>query len=159
MIGRLQSLRGQSSPECPSFSKCADCFRGSDATLLPNAIDFPGADVNTVFRIIRLFSRRPAGLYRAIRWLARNPKHRRRILVGGLSVIAAGSLVAELTLDDRHLPWHPLAIDERAGFSTDLKLAAIKLGPAAWCERLLSGSVTLQSTSLAPHDGAQGCGW
>jgi len=115
--------------------------------------------VNTVLRIIRLFSRRPAGLYRAIRWLARNRKHRRAILVGGLSVLAAGSLVAELTLEDRHLPWHPLIIDERAGFSTDLKLAAIKLGPASWCERLLSGSNTLQTTSLASHDGNQRCGW
>jgi len=36
----------------------------------------------------------------------------------------------------------------RAGFSTDLKLAAIGLGPESWCQRLLTGSNTLQATSL-----------
>jgi hypothetical protein len=80
-------------------------------------------------------------------------------LLGSIFVLVAGSITAELTFEPRHLPWHPLAIDERAGFSTDLKLAAIGLGPASWCQRLLSRSNTLEATSLASHDGDGGCGW
>lgn len=108
---------------------------------------------------MRLLTRRTPGLYPLFRWLMRSKKRRRTTLFGGISILVAGSIAAELTLEPRHLPWHPLAIDERAGFSTDLKLAAIDLGPASWCRRLLSGSNTLQTTSLSSHDSDGGCGW
>lgn len=94
-----------------------------------------------------------------LRWLTRTKKRRRTFLLGGMAMLVVGSITAELNLEARHLPWHPLAIDERAGFSTDLKLAAIGLGPASWCQRLLTGSNTLQATPLAARDGNGDCGW
>lgn len=109
--------------------------------------------------VIRLLSRRPPGLYRLLRWLTQTKKRRRTLLLGGMAMLVAGSITAELTLEPRHLPWRPLAIDERAGFTTDLKLAAIGLGPESWCQRLLTGSNTLQATSLTSHDGDGRCGW
>jgi len=93
------------------------------------------------------------------RWLMRDKRRRRWVIFGGLSVLAIGGIVAEVTLPPRHLPWHPLDIDERAGFSTDLKLAAIDMGPASWCERLIAGSSTLETTSLKPRRAKDGCGW
>ena len=80
-------------------------------------------------------------------------------MIGAAAVLSIGGIVAELTLEPRHLPWHPLAIDDRAGFSTDLKLAAIGMGPASWCERLLAGSIRLETTALQPRAGRSGCGW
>jgi len=94
-----------------------------------------------------------------IRWLLQNRQRRRAILLGAVSVLVVGGIAAELTLEPRHLPWHLLSIDERAGFSTDLKLAAINLGPESWCRRLLSGSNTLQTTTLPSQDGDGDCGW
>lgn len=73
--------------------------------------------------------------------------------------LVVGGIAAELTLEPRHLPWHPLAIDDRAGFATDIKLAVVDLGPASWCDRLLSDSSTLEATPLASRDGDGGCGW
>jgi hypothetical protein len=81
------------------------------------------------------------------------------LLLGSFFVVLVGSIVAEFTLAPRHLPWHPLAIDERAGFSTDIKLSILNLGPQSWCQRLTATSSTLSATSLDPHDGDGHCGW
>lgn len=89
----------------------------------------------------------------------RSRRRRRILLVGSLSVAIVGGIGAELTLAPRHLPWHPLAIDERAGFATDIKLAVINLGPTSWCERLTAASNTLAVTSLKPLNGKDNCGW
>ena len=113
----------------------------------------------SLLNIIRQLARRPPGLRRSLRWLTRTRQRRRTLLFGAITVLVVGSVTAELTLEPRHLPWHPLAIDDRAGFSTDLKLAAIGLGPESWCQRLLNGSNTLQATSLTARDGEGGCGW
>ncbi len=106
----------------------------------------------------RLFGR-PAALILLLRWLLRDRKRRRRIALGSLAVLVVVGIVGELTLAPRHLPWRPLAIDDRAGFATDLKLAAIKLGPDSWCQRLIAGSEALDTTTLEAHDGGNGCGW
>lgn len=115
--------------------------------------------MNRLRRIARLISRRPKELAQLVRWLPRSRKNRRRLLFGGLAVLLVGSVVAEFTRPPRDLPWHPLEIDDRAGFSTDLKLATIGLGPASWCDRLITRSDVLETTSLKPHDGESGCGW
>ena len=93
------------------------------------------------------------------RWLARSKRNRRYLLLGSLSVALVGSVVAEFTLAPRHLPWHPLAIDDRAGFATDIKLGVIDVGPQSWCEWLTAKSNTLAVTALGPLDGDGSCGW
>jgi len=93
------------------------------------------------------------------RWLVRSKRNRRYVIIGSLSVALVGSVVAEFTLAPRHLPWHPLAIDDRAGFSTDIKLGVIALGPQSWCERLTAKSKTLAVTALEPRDDEGSCGW
>lgn len=94
-----------------------------------------------------------------LRWLFRDKRRRRLIALGSVVVLFVVGIVGELTLAPRHLPWRPLAIDDRAGFATDLKLAAIKLGPDSWCERLIAGSDVLETMVLEAHDGGKGCGW
>ncbi|MBT8102653.1 MAG: extensin family protein [Gammaproteobacteria bacterium] len=115
--------------------------------------------MNRLLKIARLFSRRPRMFLELIRLLPRSRKNRRRLLFGSLAVLLVGSVVAEFMLPPRDLPWHALAIDDRAGFSTDLKLAAIGIGPASWCDRLIGRSEVLETTALDPHDGEGGCGW
>ena len=115
--------------------------------------------VDQLLRIIRLLSRSPAGLYWLLGRLPRNKQGRKRLVLGIVSLLLIGGITAELTLAPRHLPWHPLAIDDRAGFSTDLKLAAISLGPESWCDRLVDGSTVLETASLDAHDGDGSCGW
>jgi hypothetical protein len=98
-------------------------------------------------------------LYRIVRRLLRSKRDRRNFLLGSFVLVLIGSIVAEFTLAPRHLPWHPLSIDDRAGFSTDIKLTVFNLGPRSWCERLTVASKTLNTTSLDPHDGDGSCGW
>ena len=62
-------------------------------------------------------------------------------------------------LAPRHLPWHKLDIDDRAGFATDLKLAFVDLGPDSWCDSLLASSTSLTTSKLDPRDGDGSCGW
>mgnify|MGYP001812176282 FL=1 len=93
------------------------------------------------------------------RWLTRNKKRRRQLAIGAGVVLLATVVAGELAVDPRHLPWRPLAIDDRAGFSTDIKLTAIGAGPSAWCERLVSGSRSLQTRVLDALDEKDGCGW
>ena len=100
-----------------------------------------------------------AELIQLLRWLTRRGKNRRRFVLGIILVLLGGGIAAELMLEPRHLPWRPLAIDARAGFSTDLKLAAIGIGPASWCDRLIAQSTVLETTSLKPRDDKGGCGW
>ena len=110
-------------------------------------------------RILRRLSRQRALLVVVLGWLVTGGRKHKRFLLGALCVAVVAGIVAELTLEPRHLPWHPLAIDDRAGFSTDLKLTVIGLGPASWCDRLLDRSSNLQKTVLPAHDGAGSCGW
>ena len=111
------------------------------------------------YELLRRLLRQRAALVLVLGWLLRKGKNRKRLLIGILVVAVVGGIAAELTLEPRHLPWHPLAIDDRAGLATDLKLGAIKLGPSGWCERLLDRSTTLQRTTLPAHDGDGDCGW
>lgn len=115
--------------------------------------------LNETFRILRSFVRSPRQIARIIRWLGRNPRQRRQLAIGGTLALLATIVVGELTLEPRHLPWRPLAIDDRAGFATDMKLGLISAGPESWCERLVSGSDRLQLTPLEAHDGDGTCGW
>ncbi len=112
-----------------------------------------------MLRILRQLYRPAAELVRLFRRLIRSRKHRRAFVWCGLLLLLVGGIAGELLLEHRHLPWHPLAIDERAGFATSIKLAAIGMGPSAWCEELIAGSNSLVTTSLSPYDGADGCGW
>ena len=97
--------------------------------------------------------------FRFIRWFTRSKKNRRRFLYGCLGVVGFSVAMGELFVDHRHLPWRPLAIDDRAGFSTNLKLALLNRGPVSWCDKLLFDSQSLNVASVDPHAGAQGCGW
>lgn len=115
--------------------------------------------MNPLLKIIRQLLRSTRDLHRLFRWLIRNKKHRRYVILGSLAVALIGSVIAELTLAPQHLPWHPLAIDDRAGFATDIKLGAIALGPQSWCERLTAKSNTLAVTAMKPLDGGGSCGW
>ena len=115
--------------------------------------------MDLLLRFVRLLSKSPEALYWLLRRLPRNRQSRKRLVLAALSLLLVGVVAAELTLAPRHLPWHPLVIDDRAGFSTDLKLAAISLGPESWCDRLIDGSTALEAMSLEAHDGEGGCGW
>jgi len=115
--------------------------------------------LNSFLRFARSLFKPSAELYQLLRWLIRNKRRRRILLLGSLCVALVCSVVAEFTLAPRHLPWHPLVIDDRAGFSTDIKLAVINLGPRSWCERLTAASNKLSVTKLKPLDGTGKCGW
>ena len=115
--------------------------------------------MNRILNILRTFSKPPAALYAFIRWLLRNRKNRRRFAIGSGVILVILGVAGELLLAPRDLPWRPLAIDDRAGFSTDIKLAFIDMGPDSWCKQLLARSAVLQTTALSPRDGAGGCGW
>lgn len=80
-------------------------------------------------------------------------------MIGSIIAVLVGSIAAELTLPPRHLPWHALAIDDRAGFSTDIKLAIVDLGPRSWCDRLIASSKSLLTTPLRALDDDGSCGW
>ena len=73
--------------------------------------------------------------------------------------LIVGAIVADLTLPARHLPWRTLDIDERAGFSTGIKLSIMDIGPDSWCDRLLQRSASLQTSKLQPLADSDGCGW
>lgn len=110
-------------------------------------------------RILRLLSRPPAAALAFIHWLMRNSKNRKRFAIGtGVTLIVIG-VAGEVLLAPRDLPWRPLDIDDRAGFSTDIKLAMIDMAPVSWCERMIARSNVLETTSLDSHDGAGNCGW
>ena len=69
------------------------------------------------------------------------------------------ALVAELTLAPRHLPWHPLDLDARAGIATRLKLSMVRADPERWCTDLLGRSLTFSTRPVAAKTGENGCGW
>jgi len=115
--------------------------------------------LNQFLKILRWLSKPPAGLFQLVRWLRRNKKRRRQLLIGSAIAVLVGSITAELTLAPRHLPWHPLAIDDRAGFATDIKLAIVDIGPQSWCDGLIAASETLSTSLLKPLDEAGSCGW
>lgn len=115
--------------------------------------------MNQILKTLRLLSRPPAAVLALIRWLMRNSKNRKRFAIGtGVTLVIIG-VAGEVFLEPRDLPWRPLDIDDRAGFSTDTKLAMIDMAPASWCERLIDRSTVLETTSLDAHDGDGGCGW
>ena len=115
--------------------------------------------MNPILRALRQLSRPPAAAAALIYWLMRNSKNRRRFAIAaGVTLIIVG-IAGEALLAPRHLPWRALDIDDRAGFSTDIKLAAIDMGPVSWCERLIGRSAVLETMSLESHDGDGGCGW
>ncbi len=91
--------------------------------------------------------------------MMRNRKNRKRFAIGGVLVLIVVGIAGELLLAPRHLPWRPLAIDERSGFSTGIKLAVVGMGPNRWCERLIEGSTVLVTVSLPSQDGPNDCGW
>lgn len=112
-----------------------------------------------ILRTLRLLLRPPAAARALIRWLMRSGKNRQRFAIGtGITLIIIG-VAGEMFLEPRDLPWRPLDIDDRAGWSTDLKLAVIDMGPSSWCGRLIDRSKLLETTSLDSHDGDGGCGW
>ncbi len=91
-------------------------------------------------------------------WLLSSRKNRRIAAIATVVILITGITLAELTLDKRHLPWRPLAIDERAGFATEFKLRAINMGPASWCTDLLARSEQLETTPIDAFDDGD-CGW
>ena len=115
--------------------------------------------MNRYVNIARKLVRFPALLVIAVPWLKRNKKQRRQLLIGAGVVLLAIVVAGELAVDPRHLPWRPLDIDERAGFATDIKLAAVRIGPEAWCQRLVAGSAKLEARDLDALDDNDGCGW
>ncbi len=92
-------------------------------------------------------------------WVMRKRENRRRFVIGVLIAVTTTVALGELMLDHRHLPWRPLAIDDRAGFATDFKLRLINLGPASWCRNLLEDSRLLRARHIDAHDEEGGCGW
>lgn len=115
--------------------------------------------MNQFLKFLRRLSRPPAGFFQLIRWLTRNKKRRRQLAIAGIIVVLVSSITAELTLQPRHLPWHPLDIEDRAGFATDIKLLFIDMGPRSWCNRLVAGSNSLITTPLKALDDNGSCGW
>ncbi len=91
-------------------------------------------------------------------WLLRSRKNR-KLAAGALGfTLILVVTVAELTFDNRHLTWRPLAIDERAGFATEFKLRLIDTGPSSWCENLLLESSLLDTTAIDAFSENE-CGW
>ena len=115
--------------------------------------------MNPILRALRWLSRPPAALRQFIYWLARDRANRRRFAIGAALTLVVVGVTGELFLAPRHLPWRPLDIDDRAGLSTDIKLAVMDMGPVSWCERLIGGSSLLETRSLDAHDGDGDCGW
>ena len=115
--------------------------------------------MNPILRILRLLSRPPAAALSFIHWFMRNSKNRKRFAIGIAVTLVIAVTAGELLLAPRDLPWRALDIDDRAGFATDIKLAAIEFGPVSWCERLIGRSAALQTMSLDAHDGDGDCGW
>ena len=91
--------------------------------------------------------------------MARTPKHRYRFVIATLLIVVLTGVAAELALDNRHLPWRPLVIDDRAGAATGFKLSLINLGPASWCRKLIEDSTLLEVQRLEPFEGDGSCGW
>ncbi len=98
-------------------------------------------------------------VFAGIRWLVRSKKNRRHAALAVGATLLVSVAVGEMTLESRHLPWRPLAIDDRAGFATGFKLRLIDLGPSAWCQDLLAESKLLQTRLLEAHVGKNDCGW
>lgn len=91
-------------------------------------------------------------------WVLRSRKNRKVAAVAFVATLVTGVTLAELTLDHRHLPWRPLAIDDRAGFATEFKLRTMSIGPSSWCENLLARSSLLAATSIDAYEEGD-CGW
>ncbi len=115
--------------------------------------------MRSILTIFRFLSRFPVLIMAGVAWLLYGPKNRKLFVAAVAASLIAGVVVAELTLDHRHLPWRPLDIDDRAGFSTDLKLRVMDLGPASWCRSKLAESELLQTRTVDGLDGEGSCGW
>ena len=110
-------------------------------------------------RLFRLVSLPPHRIARLLRRLLRLARRHRRAAAGILTAALIAAVIADLTLAPRHLPWRPLAIDDRGGFATDMKLRFYKLGPQTWCSSLVATSENLDLTPVNPLETAEGCGW
>ncbi|MFK7889085.1 MAG: extensin family protein [Gammaproteobacteria bacterium] len=101
----------------------------------------------------------PLLIIRGLGWLLRSARNRKRFAIGLVCALVAGVGIAELTLEHRHLPWRPLAIDDQVGIATGFKLRLIDWAPASWCRDLLGTSAQLEVRRLDPLDGQGSCGW
>ena len=110
-------------------------------------------------RLFRLVSLPPHRIVRLLRRLLMLARRHRRVTAGIALASLIAAVVADLTLAPRHLPWRPLAIDDRGGFATDMKLRIYKLGPQTWCSSLVAASARLDVMPVAPHTTDDGCGW
>ncbi len=118
----------------------------------PNSID-------SLLNILRWITLPLRLLLRGAGWFLGNSKNRKRFWITCTAVMISSVVVAELTLAPRHLPWRPLDVDDRAGFATDFKLRALRLGPESWCEALVSRSSTLEAQAAPPKVDQGDCGW